>query len=362
MRYTLLFLCCVGHVPSGAGAGPAPALEWKARTSDLGALSRGQQARTQFTFTNRTPQPVSFSAVRTSCGCLDAQVDPAEVLPGATGTVSVRFDSRLFEGPVERSVVVLGSHSKTPETLLLTAQVQSEVQASPPLLLLGSMEKTYQGRHRIRLLPGPRGRGTPEKSLEKPRLLGNYPASLVTRALDDTGPVAIVGVRTSHPSITARLEGNHVEIAVHPGFPAGSVREKVLVLTSATYLKELVIPVVGEVESRVQWAPDYLEFGLLSAGQEASQRTVKVTSSVPHFRVTDAHVELDRAAADRGSWFAVSVQPVSRGQEVNIRLQFPSGVTLDSSENVAGTLVVKTTDEDHPEIRIRVFGILRKSG
>jgi hypothetical protein len=113
---------------SGAAAAQ-PALTFEAPRHDLGAMTEGEVATHVFAFTNTGNAPLAIAEVETSCGCTTPQWTSDPVAPGASGTVTVAFDSQGRPGPFERTVRVVAPEAGA-VTLRILGTVESAFVAS----------------------------------------------------------------------------------------------------------------------------------------------------------------------------------------------------------------------------------------
>ncbi|MCR4263466.1 MAG: DUF1573 domain-containing protein [Candidatus Roizmanbacteria bacterium] len=66
-------------------------------TQDLGTVIYGDIAKTEFTLTNFTPDPVKIVNVSTSCGCTSAEVEKTTLTPYESTKVNVSFDPAVHK-------------------------------------------------------------------------------------------------------------------------------------------------------------------------------------------------------------------------------------------------------------------------
>lgn len=74
-------------------------------TIDYGTIEKGADGLRVFKFTNTGDQPLVISNVRSTCGCTVPKRPTEPILPGKTGEIEVKYNTRLV-GPIRRTVTV----------------------------------------------------------------------------------------------------------------------------------------------------------------------------------------------------------------------------------------------------------------
>lgn len=87
-------------------------LEFEKNTHDFGNIKEVDGvAEYTFLFVNTGDQPLSISNVKTSCGCTTPFWTKGEVLPGDTGRISARYNTRNRPGSFTKSLTVTSNAS-----------------------------------------------------------------------------------------------------------------------------------------------------------------------------------------------------------------------------------------------------------
>ncbi|KKR71774.1 MAG: Rhodanese domain protein [Microgenomates group bacterium GW2011_GWC1_41_8] len=98
-------------------------------TQDLGTVIYGDVAKTEFTLTNFTPDPVEITNVSTSCGCTQAEVEKKSLAPYESTRVNVSFDPAVHKddtdlGDLTRTIYIETNNSNFQKvTAEITAMV-----------------------------------------------------------------------------------------------------------------------------------------------------------------------------------------------------------------------------------------------
>jgi Protein of unknown function (DUF1573) len=75
-------------------------------THDFGNLKEGDEAVYEFVFINSGKEPLVINNCSASCGCTVPTWPRSPILPGAKGTILVRFDTRGKNGPFNKIVYI----------------------------------------------------------------------------------------------------------------------------------------------------------------------------------------------------------------------------------------------------------------
>ncbi len=117
MKKTVLMLF-VGLVSMGLYAQETTTakIEFKSETIDYGEIAKGSDGVRVFKFTNTGDAPLVISDVKSSCGCTIPKKPDAPIMPGATGEIQVKYDTKRV-GPIRKAITVT-SNADTPTKVL----------------------------------------------------------------------------------------------------------------------------------------------------------------------------------------------------------------------------------------------------
>ncbi|MEM9000913.1 MAG: DUF1573 domain-containing protein [Bacteroidota bacterium] len=116
MKKTVLLLF-VGLLAIGINAQEKTAkIEFKTETIDYGEIEKGSDGIRIFEFTNTGDVPLVISGVKSSCGCTIPKKPDAPIMPGETGEIQVKYDTKRV-GPIRKAVTVT-SNADTPTKIL----------------------------------------------------------------------------------------------------------------------------------------------------------------------------------------------------------------------------------------------------
>jgi hypothetical protein len=104
---------CAAQTTSATG----PQISMDTTVYDYGTIPFGSNGNCSFRFTNTGDAPLVVTSFKTSCGCLAPYYDSEPVLPGKTGTVRLKYDTRRV-GPINKSATLYTNAVNGPEILL----------------------------------------------------------------------------------------------------------------------------------------------------------------------------------------------------------------------------------------------------
>jgi hypothetical protein len=84
---------------------------------DFGTIPFGANAHCTFTFINTGDAPLMIQRLQSSCGCLMPYWSQLPVMPGDTGSVGLRYDTRLL-GPFRKSALLISNDPERPRIVI----------------------------------------------------------------------------------------------------------------------------------------------------------------------------------------------------------------------------------------------------
>lgn len=124
MKKSILFLF-IGLLALSVSAQETAKIEFKAETLDYGLIEQGSDGVRVFEFTNTGSSPLIISKVSSSCGCTIPKKPEDPILPGDTGEIQVKYDTKRV-GPIRKAITVI-SNADTPTKVL---KIKGEVKAA----------------------------------------------------------------------------------------------------------------------------------------------------------------------------------------------------------------------------------------
>lgn len=122
-----------------------PGLMAESLTHDFGEVLQGESVEHRFRFQNTGDQPLELSNLRSSCGCTAALLSARRLEPGGMGELQVTFDSRGFQGRVQKHVTVDTNDPAHPVlTFSLSGVVRAELYVDPQRVNWGRVAEDAQ--------------------------------------------------------------------------------------------------------------------------------------------------------------------------------------------------------------------------
>ena len=352
--------------------GQKPLADFTQLRHDFGEIVRGQKVSFAFEFKNAGTGVLQIRSIHSSCGCLNTKVEPKDFFaPGEKGKLSFEFDSSHFSGSVLRTVTVDTNQVRNSAvTLTFSAQVREEIRSTPSLLGVGEVLPEYNKSWLINLPTALRATGSEKEVLPVSAEKAGVPSSALKQMVDSV-EVKPIHVTSSHSSIQAEIlapqskgKDYQLKVSFKGALPIGPLREKVTVWNTSRHLKELIVPIVGEVVGHVKQSAKYIEFGVVTRSEDV-KRTLTLTSDRKDFKVESVTAELRRTDALEGVAIADLLKySTMRGEnatQVNFELRFPEALAAAIQPiNASGLFLVRTNDPDYKEVRVPFFGVLRQ--
>ena len=83
-------------------------IKFKTEIVDYGTITQNSNGIRLFTFTNTGDAPLLITNVKTSCGCTVPGFSKAAILPGETGELNIKYDTKRL-GPFTKTVTVISN-------------------------------------------------------------------------------------------------------------------------------------------------------------------------------------------------------------------------------------------------------------
>jgi hypothetical protein len=81
---------------------------------DFGQVKQGEIASHDFTLKNDSGKTLNVTNVSTSCGCTASAIEKKVLAPGESAKISVKFNSKGYNGPVQQFVYASTDKSLDP--------------------------------------------------------------------------------------------------------------------------------------------------------------------------------------------------------------------------------------------------------
>ncbi len=112
-------------------------LEWQQEEITLEVGATQVSADAVFRFSNTGKEPVQFSSLKPSCGCLAPRLSKRTCPPGESGELTVRFDLRNRTGK-QRKALVVNTDDGAAVSLFTVTDIPMAYKISPTLMKLAA--------------------------------------------------------------------------------------------------------------------------------------------------------------------------------------------------------------------------------
>lgn len=308
-------------------------IKFDAVVKDFGSVRRGEKLTAKFPYTNSGAGPLIIQGIQASCDCTTVETAKGKSLaPGEAGMIEIVFDTTDYSGRVTKAVTVITNERPMPDrTLTVSALVNSDISAEPPLVDFGDVVMNQTPQQTIHIKNSMKG----ELKIEKLRYN--------EEALD----------------IGYKKEGKDwvLHVKLKPTVAIGFLKDTIYVKNNSPALPEMPIPVRASIKGPIAYAPAYIEFGSISHSDK-SMRQVDLTA-VEAFDITSNRVELlvnGTKVEGAEKLMKVSVVPAERnGKKISLDLANP-GTTPGS---VHGKVFLDTNNPQQKTLTIDFYAFFR---
>ena len=94
-----------------------PKIEFSQVVYNYDTIDQGSNGECTFTYKNIGNAPLVISSASSSCGCTTPQVSKEPIMPGKTGTVTVKYNTSLL-GTFRKTIVVNSNATNATKSVL----------------------------------------------------------------------------------------------------------------------------------------------------------------------------------------------------------------------------------------------------
>jgi Protein of unknown function (DUF1573) len=109
----------------GAFAASAQTMTFEQTTMDYGTIDKGGEPLRKFTFTNTGDQPLIITDAKGSCGCTVPKWDKEPIMPGASSSIEVRYDTQRVGGFTKTVTLTSNDTAGASKTLTIKGEVKA---------------------------------------------------------------------------------------------------------------------------------------------------------------------------------------------------------------------------------------------
>lgn len=286
---------------------------------DFGKTPRGTKLTHYFTLRNDGSRELRIKKVRVSCGCTSAVASAEKIAPGEAATITAVMDTSGFQGSKTVTIYV---QFERPWFTQVDLRVSADSVGSP-----GSSGNEVD----FGVLPI--GQGAVRKvQLDRPNQKNWQIVSL-----DYSSPHLRAEVsELSRDDKEVRYE---LTMTLHPTAPAGTMEDKIRLVTNDAQAPELFVVAKAKIESKLNASPESLRIGKVIPGQKIT-RSIVLKGAAP-FKV----IRVDNAAGQFEARFSTESKST---QLVVLTLTVPDDLTKIPDH------LVLVTDRDDASVAIPV--------
>ena len=97
-------------------------IKFKTETIDYGKIEKGADGVRVFEFTNTGDAPLIITRVYSSCGCTIPKKPDAPILPGKTGVIEVKYDTKRV-GPIRKTITVYSNADEPTKAIKIKGKI-----------------------------------------------------------------------------------------------------------------------------------------------------------------------------------------------------------------------------------------------
>jgi hypothetical protein len=120
-KIVTLFALFLFVIPTHAQENVAK-IEFKSDVIDYGQVENGSDGVRVFEFTNTGDAPLVISRVYSSCGCTIPKKPEEPIMPGETGEIEVKYDTKRT-GPIRKTITVNSNATEATKALKIKGEV-----------------------------------------------------------------------------------------------------------------------------------------------------------------------------------------------------------------------------------------------
>jgi hypothetical protein len=258
------------------------AQEWAAKmfevnSHDFGTVARAAKAEFAFEFANLYLEDVHISRVRSSCGCTTPRIEKDTLKTYEKGAIIAHINSESFLGIQGATITLTIDKPLYAEVQLhVKVYVYSNVLLEPAVVALGSIEHGspverivnvwYTGRRDWKVL---------EVKSNNPHLTGT-----VTETTRQGGRIAY-----------------DLKVVLDKNAPASYVNDYLWLVTNDPQIKQIPVPVNGQIQAGISVSPASLFLGVLQPGQSVTKQIVVRSKKPFNIASISADCECHQATA-----------------------------------------------------------------
>ncbi len=131
----ILFVALFGlkNYATAQEVGNGPQITVDKEVHDYGTIDQGANGTCTFTITNTGNAPLIISLCKGSCGCTVPTCPTEPIAPGATSTITVKYDTNRV-GPINKNVTITSNAVNDPRKMVrIKGDVKEKISGGAPV-------------------------------------------------------------------------------------------------------------------------------------------------------------------------------------------------------------------------------------
>jgi len=316
-------LCCATVSEAEDLSAARPKLSIPELTYDYGTIEQGAHVKHDFVLKNDGNMDLTIQRMVPGCGCTAVSTNNNTVPAGATGAITVEFDSSGFEGEKYKPVTVYTNDpDKSSFTLALKGNIESDISVTPKNIFFGEVT---QGQKSLAQDVIVEIKGNSDSKIEEVK---SYSKNLSVNQLENGD------------------KKRKFTVSVNPEVPLGELRDRIVVSIVGKNSKTVNVPVFAAIQGTLRLSPSNVSFGVIE-GKEPLTRSIKFEN------LGKQPVKVTELVSDNPALTA-KLKPIKDGKIYVIELALdPSKIEKDLRAKV-DVLV----DQKDQKLALNVYGVV----
>lgn len=291
-----------------------------------------------FIIKNTSNQLLKILRVHTTCGCMVSQIDKKEIYPRETSTLKIAFDPRGRAGYSRWQIDVLTNLAESSFNPAFDMTVLKEAMVSENSLSFGEFRQGALVQRKVWVSP----RFYPGFKIHKVSVEAPLPQAYFT--IKEKSEV----YAGFYPE---PRQAHCVVLTTRKDIPVGRLSGKLVIETDIPGNQKIGIPIWAKVVSNEIVADrDYVVLGMVEKGQSVSKTVVLYHIDGRAFKINGARTSLSCIEA---TW-----QPLGTPHHYEVKIT-AKAKGLTGMGEFRGELVLTTSNERQPEVKILVQGFIK---
>jgi len=120
----------------------APSFKFEVEEYNFGKIEQGKSVSYEFKFKNVGKEPLMISDATATCGCTKPSFAKDPIKPGASGVISVTFNSTGKSGMQDKAITITSNAKENPKIIHLKGDVEVKPADPAPPVTPESEKKT----------------------------------------------------------------------------------------------------------------------------------------------------------------------------------------------------------------------------